>query len=151
VKQPQLETIKHSFGRLDINAKEIMGKAAADLADSTLGVLEGLKHWSYDPRLITHTHTNEYGEERLCHDFTCDLWWWNDPAVKEAIPERFLDWVGHDIERATAAIQIALWERVKLLTGPTMKMPVFRWRVRIFKIIGLLFMLISSGVVGRNI
>lgn len=119
-----------------------------DLAESTLGALEDLKKWSYDP-VIIHTHTDEYGKERLCQDFTCDLWWWHDPAVKAAIPERFLEWVGHDIERATAAIQIAVWERTRILTGPTFNLPGTKWHIRLFKITGLLFMLLTSGVVGR--
>lgn len=122
------------------------------MAKATLGVLSGIKEWNGGSSTIIHTHTDEYGKIRICHDLTCDLWWWHDPVVKSSIPERFIEWVGHDISRATAAIHVGTHEKLNLLTGITIKIPLLGKRVRLSRLLkrlGQLGALIGTGIVFR--
>lgn len=108
------------------------------------GPLLQIKEWFPDADLITHYH-----DDNPCHDFTCDFWWWNDNDVKDAIPDRWRQWAGHDILKAVAATQLRIRDDIKLLTGPTAT--IGGKRIRIIKLVMLISAILTSGVVGANL
>jgi len=129
-----------------------LDKEEHGILSDTLGVLAGLKEWSRDYSFVRHTHVNEVGEEKLCQNFACDLWWWHDPEVKRAIPARFIEWVGHDMERAMAALHISAHEKLNLLTGIVIKIPLIQKKIRIVTVLRRvvqMIALIGSGLIFR--
>jgi len=101
------------------------------------------------PELPHHRHTNtDTGESYLCNDYSCNIWFWQDKRVKALIPVRFKKWVGKDLIKGIAAMQVGLDEKLSTETGKILT--IFGYKIQLKKLLSSkitqLVILIISGV-----
>lgn len=116
-----------------------------------LGKLTCISEWIDDYDLVPHYHGNE-----PCHNWTCNLWFWNDPMVQKMIPLHLKRWAEGDLLKTIAVMlpysQQELQASLDALTGPTIairrkeKKPI---KIRLMKImVWVSAILGGGGVIG---
>ncbi len=150
VRTPTTEVADDLIERLTNNEITIPADLSKRTIRKTVNILREIKDWVDPSDIQIHHHKDKKGVEYECSDLGCDLWFWNDPELKAAIPDRFYNWVQskRDFTQLMPVLQLEMINKLNLLTGPIAK--IGGHPIRLYKVLGIVIALLTSGVIGLN-